>query len=113
MIKKFGMPLVLMLCALSIPAAQPQQDAVQPAFKTSAAENHPGGNSGEKRHRHPRRHKKRGRAMPLRNTESKPVNNPPTSPADRQPAHRNPWTERPLKPEQPEKPADKPAKDNP
>ncbi|HEV7857582.1 MAG TPA: hypothetical protein VGO91_02945 [Pyrinomonadaceae bacterium] len=113
MMKKLGILLILMSCAVSIAAALPHQDAAQPALKASVAENHPGGNSGKKhRRQHQRRNRKRGQAMTLRNTEPKPVNHAPP-PTERQPAHRNPWTERPLKPEQPEKPAEKPAKDNP
>ncbi|MEA2176511.1 MAG: hypothetical protein QOD00_4103 [Blastocatellia bacterium] len=49
--------------------------------------------------------------MPSEKPEPKPLKNAP--PPQQQPAHRNPWTEKPLRPEQPEKPANKPAKDNP
>jgi hypothetical protein len=113
MMKKLGILLILMPSALNIQAAPPHLDAAPTAFKAAVVENHPAGNSGKKRRRHHlRRNQKRGQVMPLRNTEPKPVNHP-TTPAERQPAHRNPWTERPLKPEQPEKPTDKPAKDNP
>jgi hypothetical protein len=113
MMKKLGIVLMLLLGVQSIRAAPAPLSWLRDvgSRNASVAENHPAENMGQKRRRQRRHNRKRGHVMPVEKPAPKPVRNAP--PQQQQPAHRNPWTERPLRPEQPEKPANKPAKDNP
>jgi hypothetical protein len=112
MMKKLGIVLLLLLPGVqSIRSAPLSLLREVGSRKASVAENHLTETTGQKRRRQRRHNRKRGHVMTVEKTAPKPVKNAP--PQQQQPAHRNPWTERPLRPEQPVKPANKPAKDNP
>jgi hypothetical protein len=115
MMKKLEIVLLLLLPGVqSIGAAPASLSWLRDvgSMKASVAGNHLAENMGQKRRRQRRHNRKRGHVMPVEKTAPKPVKNAPPQ-QQQQPAHRNPWTERPLRPEQPEKPVNKPAKDNP